>query len=279
MPARSATAKSLAADLRLSYPNPKESLEAKGVHPAWVDTGVPGEFAEGRWPEVEEGFNLCRHAVEEFEIMRHPEDHEQEVLNRLKVGRETSGDEADALRSAIHAAIQNGHESQRQRAAAKAVADGESNSADEREEARTCMAAWDVRLAEEATELRWLLGGFPGEDLPDPTLPGRTWLVCWPVMRSEVDQNQTSIQNFAALVVAPPGLILKEGDQHLLCKAEDAGKDALERDHQSITIKAMPVLLSRNQCAKWGRPMHWRGRVLYLAEPEQPKKPRKLKPE
>jgi hypothetical protein len=63
-------------------------------------------------------------------------------------------------------------------------------------------------------------------------------------------------------------MVLHEGDQHLVCKAEDAGKDALDRDYQSVTIKAMPVLLSRAQCAAWGRPMHWKGRVVYVIQPE-----------
>ena len=91
------------------------------------------------------------------------------------------------------------------------------------------------------------------------------------MLRSEA--KGTAIQSYAALVIAAPGRVLKESDQFLCCKAEDAGKPDV--DYQSVTIKAMPVLLSRAQCAAWGRSMHWKGRVLYAIEPpEAEKKPK-----
>jgi hypothetical protein len=125
---------------------------------------------------------------------------------------------------------------------------------------------------------------FPG-DLPDSSIPGRTWLLSWPIMRSrssaEGADPTTSLSSFTALAVAAPGQIPKEGDTFLACHVEDMVKEDVDRDYQSVSIKAMPVRLSRDQCLAWAKPMAWKGRLLYLIQPdasdEKPRRSRKEK--
>lgn len=120
--------------------------------------------------------------------------------------------------------------------------------------------------------------GFP-TDLSDPSLPGRTWLLSWPEMRP-ID-GATGIRTFALLVVAAPGQILHEGDQHLICKADDMKKVDVDRHYLEMTIKAQPMRLSNEQRMAWGRGMHWKGLVACIVVPPEAekatKKPRKGK--
>lgn len=125
-------------------------------------------------------------------------------------------------------------------------------------------ASRDAALAAVHTML-----SFPA-NLPNPCIVGRTWLVSWPVLRTQRREGEesTGLDTWAALVIAPAGLALKEGDQFYVCKAGDRDKSEDEIDRPYVTVKAIPVLLSRQQCEAWGHGMHWKGRALYALLPD-----------
>jgi hypothetical protein len=140
----------------------------------------------------------------------------------------------------------------------------------ERGENQEDQASAQAEVIQGFQKIRLILG-FPA-DLPDPTIPGRTWLVSWATMDSRIERESTitSMETYAALVVAAPGFILREGQQHVLVRAEDISLDELDMDLTSITLKAAPVRLGRQHCAAWGRPMFWKSRVFYsISAPEQ----------
>jgi len=96
-------------------------------------------------------------------------------------------------------------------------------------------ASRDAALAAVHTML-----SFPA-NLPNPCIVGRTWLVSWPVLRTQRREGEesTGLDTWAALVIAPAGLALKEGDQFYVCKAGDRDKSEDEIDRPYVTVRGL----------------------------------------
>ena len=117
---------------------------------------------------------------------------------------------------------------------------------------------------------------------PNPTVAGRTWLCTWPTVEATADGEGTKMRNAAALVVAPPGELLRSGACLLLGTAWDLGAKEEARDLFATQLDTAGLRLSEAQRLTWGPAMHEVGKVYWCVDPAKPKKPRnppKPKPE
>jgi hypothetical protein len=269
-------------------------LKIGGLTAETTAFAVPGQFAPERWPEADEAFSYCIQAAKEWDVLSTLTNKAAVLQALAAVGVEATPKLKDHLALYLEMVrIDQGAE----RALAK-HADGHPYDEDGLTVQGGLTSEMVAENAEDRTAARELLPeaqskalhafhdllGFPTE-LPDSSIPGRTWLLSWPIMRSrssaEGADPTTSLSSFTALAVAAPGQIPKEGDTFLACHVEDMVKEDVDRDYQSVSIKAMPVRLSRDQCLAWAKPMAWKGRLLYLIQPdasdEKPRRSRKEK--
>ena len=224
---------------------------------------LPDEFDESRWPGASEAFAFCKKTARDWSFWRWPTPkNKQSILERVRKEHPEFKDlgelelELNTFMDAYRKA--NAHRKNLMQVSVEA----------ERMAGAACLAAWVQDRDFHLSEFHYLLG-FP-TDLPDPTLPDRTWLLSWDEMRSITSEDGilvNTLETFVALVVGPPGKELKEHEQYSVCHAEDLKLNDADHDHQSVTIKSMPVKLSPKQCEVWGRPMHWKGRVFHVVCP------------
>jgi hypothetical protein len=229
----------------------------------------PGPFEVDLWPETHDAIAMCEETAKEWSRWAEPgpsrevwESVQQEIYDRCHLTKEKMLAHEKAF-----ATYQ------------KACGRAEELAKWEGKEDEDPKQSWSAKNAEtlkaDRTErdsaLRRFhrLVGFPS-DLPDPTLPGRTWLLSWPEMRPK--DGGTGIQTFALLVVAAPLQILHEGEQHLICKADDMKKEDVNRHYLEMTIKAQPMRINEEHRVAWGRGMHWKGRVAYIVVPPEAEK-------
>ena len=238
----------------------------------------PGPFEVDLWPEVHDGIALCNKTAKEWSRWAEPEptlraweSRREEIYGRCFLEYEEKMALVKVFAVYRKACV---------RASDLAKWEGHADMDPEFSWRATDAEALKAARAERDSALRKFhcRVGFP-TDLPDPTLPGRTWLLNWPEMRPM--GGVTGIQTFSLLVVAAPGQILHEGEQHLICKAADMAKEDVDRHYLEMTIKAQPMRLSNEQRVAWGRGMHWKGLVANIVVPPEAekatKKPRKAK--
>ena len=257
------------------YPQSVVSLASRGIQPISSMLALPDEFDERRWPEASEAFARCKESAMDWAFWRWPDQKDKRaILARVRIEHPEFKDLGELERE-LKAFMDADRQANAHRKNLLAVSVEAEKLAGE-----ACLDAWVRDRDFHLREFHYLLG-FPA-DLPDPTLPDRTWLLSWPEMRSITNDDGAvvnSVETYVALVVGPPGLELKEHEQYSVCKAEDLKLEDQGHDYQSITVKAMPVKLSPKQSEAWGRSMHWKGRVFHVVSPsgEKPKRYSKRK--